>query len=143
MYKTCLLIMLSVLLSLAGCTSKANNIADQAFARASANTDSIVYDLYTGYTQLAVDHYAGMARAAAKSGNEDAAAQAVTGFATEYDKITWLARTQYERSKAMYLIARRYIWQQRGWWSVLAEDWKNAKEAEAADKAETEQPDTG
>ena len=121
----------------AGCTTKGNKIADAAFAYGNQNTDAIVHDLSTGYTQLAIDRYAAIARQVARDGDEDAAASAVTRFATEYDKITWLAREQYGRSRDIHRIARRYIWQQRGWGSVLYRDWMRAS------KKERERPDPG
>ena len=118
----------------AGCTSRSNKIADAAFERGNENTTSIVHDLYVGYTQMAVDRFAAAARAAAREGNEDAAAKAVLDFAAEYDKITWLAREQYGRSREVHRIAQRYIWQQRGWGSVLYDDWIRAEKEVAKEE---------
>lgn len=110
-----------------GCTTPSNKIADEAFKRGSATESSIIVDLTTLAMQAVVDKQALAARTAAAVGNADAAAKAVTDMATAADKIFWLAYKQHARAKEMQRIAQRYIWEQRGWWSVLSEDFTNAK----------------
>lgn len=112
---------------LTGCTSSSNKIADEAFDRALKQQQTITNDLFTMAMQSATDKYCATARAAVASEDPDAAAQAVKDALYECDKITWLTREQQMLAYELFRIPRRYIWEQRGWGSILYKDWQETK----------------
>lgn len=121
-------------LSLCGCTTKSNKIADKAFGLALKQQQDITHDLFTLVMQHVTDKYCDIARDAAASGNADAAAQAVKDAIYECDRTTWLTREQQTLTFELFKIPQRYIWEQRGWGSILKNDWEEAQLRVNADK---------
>jgi hypothetical protein len=120
---------------LSSCTSNHNKIADEAFGRAVAQQQTIVNDLYMLATQGVTDRYCAAARAAATGEDPDAAAQAVKDALTEYDKITWLTREQQTLVFELLRVPRRYIWSQRGWFSILKGEWDESRRRMQSEEA--------
>lgn len=134
-----LLLYVAIVAMIPGCT-RANKTADMAHQLAAKQTDTIVYDLSGISRQLTIDKFALAARNAASRGDADAAAAAVTGAITEYDKITWLAREEYRKAREVNNLARFYILSRRGWNTVLYKQWEEAKaEVEAKAKQQDDQ----
>ena len=140
--KTKLIIAAVIVMTVFGCTTTGNKLADDAFKRGLALENSIIQDLELLAIQYSVDKNAAAARTAAANTDAEAAEIAVKQMATDFDKISWLTRTQHTRAREMLRIPQRYIWKQRGWLSILYDDYKKAKEQLEEIAGEPESEDT-
>ena len=137
MRRTSLILLVTcVIVLVAGCTSRDNKIAEEAFKRGVDAQDAIVQDLYLKATQHAIDLYAGKIKDAVAVGDEAAAERAFLDMVDEYDEITYLAREQYGRAREMLRCSLRYIWEKRGVFSIMKEDFEDAKKRVDDEKEE-------
>lgn len=133
-YKICSILLVCVLF-VSGC-SPTQKIAAEAMQRGIDTEHTIVVDLSTLAKQSILNRFAAEAKLAAAAGDESAAQKVVERLVTEWDRIGWL-EIQHERARSMVRIGQVYIWSQKGIFTIIKEEWDEAKKTADENKTES------
>lgn len=126
-----------------GCTAPTQVIAEDALQRAKDEDHKVINDLSNRAKQGALDKVRTKVHAAMATDSTADADAAILAFMNELDKIHFMQIT-HERALRLLGVAETYIWEQRGWFDILSEEWAAAKKiVDAREKAEKAEKPSG
>lgn len=114
-------IAVAALITLVGCTTNANKVADASLTQATARQDEATERLESMAIQYLLEWKAEQLKDAVAAQDEEAALTILENGFTEFDKVTAITRLQQERIAAMVRTAHTYIWDQRGLLNTIVE----------------------
>lgn len=127
------ILMLSCLLmlsSFSACSSPTQVIAEDATKRGVKQETTIVNDLALMAGQSSLDEAKDDINEAVNE-KDSPKAQAALLKHTQNMETIWFLKVQHERALALIRIGQRYIWEQKGWFNILMDEWDQAKKIEA------------